>query len=74
MASHVDVFVLEHLHVLDDGEENVKFIGVYSTRDAAQDAIARLRLQPGFCNTPDGFLIDLYQLDQDNWAEGYVTG
>jgi hypothetical protein len=73
MNPHVDLFVVQHLHVLDGGEENVKFIGVYSTRDAAQAAVDRLALKPGFRETPDGFSIDPYTLDEDNWTEGYVT-
>jgi hypothetical protein len=73
MASREDVFVVQHLNVHDDGEEDVKFIGVYSTREAAQDAVTRLRLKPGFCDTPDGFSIDLHEMDQDGWPEGYVT-
>jgi hypothetical protein len=69
----MDLFVVEHLHVLDDGEEAVKFIGVYSTKEAAQRAVDRLKLKPGFCDAPDGFSIDAYTLDEDNWTEGYIT-
>jgi homoserine kinase type II len=67
------VFVLQHVHSLDDGAEDVKFIGVYSSREKAQEAVARLAGLPGFADAPDGFHIDEYRLDQDNWAEGYVT-
>jgi hypothetical protein len=67
------VYVVQHLHVQDDGEEDVKLIGVYSNREAAEQAVDRLRLQPGFCDTPDRFSIDPYTLDQDHWTEGYVT-
>ena len=68
-----EVFLVEHLHVQDDGEEDVKVIGIYSTREAAQEAVGRLRLQPGFRDTPAGFNIDLYLLDQDHWESGYHT-
>lgn len=68
-----EVFLVEHVHVLDDGEENVKTIGIYSTREKAQQAVERLRIQPGFRDAPDGFVIDLYWVDQDGWASGYVT-
>ena len=33
----------------------------------------RLGRQPGFADAPDGFHIDEYRLDQDQWAEGYVV-
>ena len=67
------VFVLQHVHETDDGTEDVKIIGVYSSCQKAQDAVARLVAQPGFKNAPDSFHIDEYRLDRDHWTEGYVA-
>jgi hypothetical protein len=78
------VFVLQHLHVLPGGEEDVKLIGVYGSLDSARAAVERLRVQPGFRNHPrivnaeidddeQGFHIGKYSLDKDHWVEGYVT-
>jgi hypothetical protein len=67
------VFVLQHVHSREDGVEDVKFIGVYSSHEKAQAAVARLGRLPGFADAPDGFHIDEYRLDQDQWAEGYVA-
>jgi hypothetical protein len=67
------VFVLQHVHTQEDGAEDVKFIGVYSSRERADAAVARLGRLPGFADTPDGFHIDEYRVDQDHWAEGYVA-
>jgi hypothetical protein len=67
------VFVLQHLHCREDGVEDTKFIGVYSSRDKAQAAVMRLNGLPGFVDAPDGFTIDEYPVDQDHWAEGYVA-
>lgn len=72
MDKHIEVFLVEHMHVVD-GEESIKTIGIYSSRAAAEEAVERLRLQPGFRDTPQGFTIDPYWLDQDSWQEGYVT-
>ena len=66
------VFVLQHVHSREDGVEDVKFIGVYSSRETADAAVSRLSLQPGFSESADGFSVDEYQLDQDQWAEGFV--
>jgi hypothetical protein len=73
MDAHTEVFLVEHVHVLEDGEESVKTIGIYSSREAAQQAVDRSRLQPGFRDTPEAFTIDPYWLDQDCWQDGYVT-
>jgi hypothetical protein len=67
------VFVLQHVHSREDGDEDVKFIGVYSSRARAEEAVARLRQQPGFSVAPDGFHVDEYRVDQDHWIEGYVV-
>jgi hypothetical protein len=67
------VFVLHHVHTREGGVEDVKFIGVYSSGEKAQAALARLSRLRGFVDAPDGFHIDEYQVDQDHWAEGYVA-
>ncbi len=67
------VFLVEHVHTFDGGEEDIKTIGVYSSRDSALKAVERLRVQKGFSEEPNGFCIDLYILDQDSWTTGYVT-
>jgi hypothetical protein len=67
------VFVLQHVHAVDNGEDDVKLIGVYSSRETAQAAITRLGDAPGFSEATAGFHIDEYQLDKDQWVEGYTT-
>jgi hypothetical protein len=67
------VYVLQHVHCQEDGEEDVKLIGIYSARENAQTAIARLSQAPGFSDSPAGFHIDEYQVDKDQWVEGYST-
>jgi homoserine kinase type II len=73
------VFVLQHQHTLPGGEEDLKMIGVYSSEQAAVEAVKRLRGQPGFRDYPnivedgDGFYVSRYPIDKDHWAEGYVS-
>jgi len=56
-----------------DGGEDVKFIGVYSSRERAQATAARLSQESGFSDAPDDFHIDEYRVDQNQWVEGYVS-
>lgn len=67
------VYVVQHSHMLSDREEDFKFIGVYSSRLNAEAAVHRLSTLHGFAESPLGFSIDLYELDQDHWTDGYVT-
>ena len=75
------VFIVQHLHTLPSGEEDVKLIGAYSTLERAREAVRRLKVEPGFRDHPrvidplvedctDGFYIEEYTIDEDNWAEG----
>lgn len=67
------VFVLQHVHAFGDDDEDVKFIGVYSSHEKAERAISRLIQKQGFKDKIDGFHIDQYEIDLDYWIEGYVT-
>ena len=67
------VFLLQHTHVHSDGTEDYKTIGIYSSKQAAEEAVKRAVKRTGFDKSPDGFNIDEYPLDKDNWVEGYFT-
>lgn len=67
------VYLLQHVHCLEDGAEDVKVIGAYSSRENAEATITRLSRVPGFSQATAGFHIDEYQVDKDQWVEGYST-
>jgi hypothetical protein len=69
----MDVFLLSHTHLLPDGEEDDKLIGVYATAAEAEMAKQRMIRQPGFRESPDGFTVAQYALGQDHWTEGFVA-
>ena len=68
-----EVYLVQHVHLFEHGTEDIKVIGVYRTREAADAAIERLGTQPGFRDSKDTFCVDAYELDIDHWIEGYVT-
>jgi hypothetical protein len=67
------VYLVWHVTEHPDGADDVLLIGVYSSREKAQEAVARLGRQPGFVDAPEGFHISEYRVDQDHWVEGFVT-
>lgn len=68
------VFLMWHVHEMHDtGDDETKFIGVYSTQASAERAAAQLRAQPGFSDYPDAFEIHEYTVDESDWREGFVT-
>src|SRR5437899_1960942 len=69
----MEVYLLQHVHEFPDGEEDIKLIGVYSSRVLAEEAQRRAEMLPGFHETPKGFTIDPYKVNEDHWPEGYIT-
>lgn len=78
------VFLLQHLHRQPGREDDVKTLGIYSSRTSAMLAVDRFRKMPGFRDTPqmadtsapgaaEGFYLDEFELDQDGWSGGYET-
>jgi len=65
------VFILWHSRPVGDSETDDKLLGVYSTRQRAEDRAAQATKLPGFRAHPDAFTISEYQLDGDSWTEGF---
>lgn len=75
-AQKTSVAVLWHFRIGpdddwdDDGTE--RLVGVYSSMENAEAAIARLRSLPGFREWPGGFRNFDAWLDHDSWTEGFA--
>ncbi len=65
------VFIVLHTRSGVDGAEDVKLIGAYSTKEAAEASVKDLKSKPGFSSFPDGFSVDEYQIDRTHWSEGF---
>ncbi|WDF50969.1 hypothetical protein PQ460_00505 [Paenibacillus sp. KACC 21273] len=68
----ITVFLLQHSYEVNR-VENSKIIGIYSSREIAESIIIKYKKIPGFRNYPNEFFIDGYELDEDNWEEGFVS-
>jgi hypothetical protein len=68
------VYLLWHGDDLGEGTPEAKLLGVYSSEDAVRDRIARtLRAGvPGFADHPNDFHVAKYEVDRDQWDDGYV--
>lgn len=66
------VFVVEHSYELN-GIDETKFIGVYSSKKEAENAISKLKLQAGFKDRPNDFHLNKVEINKTAWTEGYVT-
>ncbi|MEL1136604.1 hypothetical protein AAC978_15640 [Desulfitobacterium sp. THU1] len=65
------VFLLQHCYEVNNIEE-IKIIGIYSSRSKAELVVEKYKGLLGFRNYPNSFFIDEYRLDEDNWTEGFI--
>jgi hypothetical protein len=65
------VFLLSHDFKTKSQPDNGRYIGVYSTRDRAEEAKLRTKLLSGFRDFPEGFIIDEYTIGEDHWTSGF---
>jgi hypothetical protein len=56
----------------EQGGDDVKLLGIYSTRERAEERMRRARLLPGFRDEPECFHVEGYEIDEDTWTEGFV--
>ncbi|WP_063044259.1 DUF7336 domain-containing protein [Nocardia pseudovaccinii] len=68
-----EIFILDHWYELENGEEFVRTVGMYSTESRAVQAAERMKDLPGFRDRPDDFHIDRYTVGKDHWSEGFFT-
>ncbi|EFB74874.1 DUF7336 domain-containing protein [Subdoligranulum variabile] len=68
-----EVYVLQHSYALQNGCDETKLLGVFSSEDKAQQAIEMYRTLPGFCEHSQDFHLDKYLLDERYWTEGFFT-
>ncbi len=70
------VYLLRHTYEYGEEmeHEETKIIGIYSSREKAEEVIKRFVLLPGFKNYPEEyFVIEEYLLDKDMWwTEGFI--
>ncbi|MGE4131358.1 MAG: hypothetical protein AB7F86_06950 [Bdellovibrionales bacterium] len=65
------VWIVQHSIETEEGEA-LKFIGVFSSRAKAKEAVGTLKKKPGFRIHPRRFHISRLELDHVSWTEGFV--
>lgn len=68
-----EVYVLQHSYALQNGCDETKLLGVFSSEDKAQQAIEMYRTLPGFCEHLQDFHLDKYLMNERYWTEGFFT-
>jgi hypothetical protein len=56
-----------------ENDDDWKFLGAFSSREFAESTKEDYLKLPGFCDCPDGFTIDLCEVDKREWTTGYIV-
>lgn len=67
------VFLVTHSYELNEGEEEIKILGVYLSKAEGQLAVRRIKRSEGFRDHPRGFHVDRFEIGKDQWSEGFST-
>ena len=67
------VYLLQHVARSGRQDEDVKILGIFSSRREATLAIRRFEKLAGFKRYRNGFHVDRYRLNERAWIEGFVT-
>jgi hypothetical protein len=66
------VYLLWHHYPDVPDDDNAKLLGVYSSREHAQQRVASFyKTLPGFEDGRGEFTVDEYEIDQDHWTSGF---
>lgn len=67
------VYDLWFIREYDKREDTQLHIGIYASKEAAQEAVRQLRDKPGFSDYPEGFEIVSTKLGLTGWVDGFIT-
>lgn len=67
------VYFVQHSYELENGQDVIKEIGIYSTRKIANEAVKKFRNFSAFKDYPKGFYIDKYELGENHWVSGFIA-
>lgn len=67
------VYNLEHFYEDENEIEYLTDLGVYSTKEKAEEALKKFKGHPKFKNHQDGFIIIDYKIDLALWEGGFFT-
>ena len=69
------IYLLMHIYLYGENDEceEKKLIGIYSSRENAEETISQYLNLPGFCEySRDCFKIDKFVINEDKWTKGFI--
>jgi len=70
---NLKIFLLHYVYEFEDGHEDVKLLGVFSSKKKAQAALSDVIKIPELKKMKKNFIIDVDKINWLGWTEGFIT-
>ncbi len=67
------IFFLDYVYEFEDGHDEVRLLGVFSSRKKAEFALSTIKKNPKFKKIAKYIVISSDVIDKLGWIEGFVT-
>ena len=67
------LFFLNYVREFEDGHDDVKLLGVFSSEKIANEALEKIGKIPGLVRNSGDFLIEEENIKLLGWTEGFTT-
>ena len=67
------LFLLYFVYEFEDGHEDVKLLGTFSSKEKAKKALLNIKKIPELSKFKNNFVIDEDRVNFLGWTEGFIT-
>jgi len=67
------VYMLLHIHLMEDRREDAKNLGIYSSKKKVFEEIKKYKTLAGFKDHPRGFHVYEYEIDKNLCEDDFIT-
>lgn len=72
LAVHLDcVFPVHHIYTIHTYLDDERTIGIFMSKEKAEEVVSQLKLKQGFKERPDDFVICKLELNHLHWSSGF---
>lgn len=67
------IFFLDYVYEFEDGHDDIRLLGVFSSREKAKLALSKIKKNPELKKVAKYIVISDDVIDELGWMEGFVT-
>ena len=72
MNDNKRIYFLDYVYEFEDGHDDIRLLGVFSSRKKAKEALLRIKNNPNYEKIAKYLVISGSFMEKLNWPDGYV--